>query len=719
MNNINALLFSTSVIGDSTKQGQLNIQSLINFQNLVNNLTEKENNIEISNIASQINTNIKIMKSVYEAVATLNLYGQLNEVVSLNTNELENNQIINYVLNNNNLTQEEKQFVLNSIKIISEHIIKNRPATAAYVNLENYKNTNQQLNLSTTKKNILFNNIPERSNSNNIVVNLAVVKNNKTQDQIADTNPNHNQNTQTIRVLPPTNSFAKIINSDFINTPVNKNSGDNIIVPTNFSQKIDIIDNQLKTSISNINIKLENLLKIKEQISELLNLFSDVAIDKKNEILQDEITNLKNYVKDMDNIINRMNVSNFMDSEQFKNFSNEISKIVNLIFISLINATAYLYNYQMYDNYNNKDEQSKDEVNPVGKFIKNNNYISFDVSQNNRNIYVAKNENSDLLKELISRIFQMLKGMNGELDICKKIEYVYKPTSSQSTQVTPDGVLLINTANFKNFQEFNNIKLQQATNNNSPVEINNNSNIFNIKSENVTIINNKTNNVGANKDIISNPVSITHTYDISKTFLISKDNINQSEINITNTNYNSDLKNIIDVVNTNFLNFIENKSEQRPVDVKIFEKIVDFADKVRNDIVIKQIVKNITDAVKLKISEKTEVKMMLRPENLGFVIVKFETKDNIINGRIDVTTTLTRDILKTNIVELKNALNNMGYNVENFEVSILNAYTSCNSNSNLNYFNKQEQQLPIYISNEIIEDIGVIAGTDSYLNYLA
>jgi len=269
---------------------------------------------------------------------------------------------------------------------------------------------------------------------------------------------------------------------------------------------------------------------------------------------------------------------------------------------------------------------------------------------------------------------------------------------------------LINTAGIKNFEELFNLNLQQI--------INNKPNTLNNIPENTTIINNP-NNFHTIKDIISNPVSITHNYDIPKTFHVAKDNTNQNIINTINRNYNSNLKNIVDEVNTYFVNFIENKSAQRSVDAKIFEKVVDFSGRVRDDIVIKQIVKNITDAVKFKISEKTEVKMMLRPENLGPVIVKFEAKDNVINGRIDVATTVTRDILKANIAELKNTLNNLGYNVENFEVSMLNAYTSSNSHSNLNYFNRQEQSLPIYINNETIEDIGVIAGTDNYLNYLA
>ena len=239
-----------------------------------------------------------------------------------------------------------------------------------------------------------------------------------------------------------------------------------------------------------------------------------------------------------------------------------------------------------------------------------------------------------------------------------------------------------------------------------------------VKAENSSNVQNAV-SVNTIKDVTSNPVSITHSYDVPKTFQISKDNVNQTIINTINKNYQSNLKNVIDEVNTYFINYIENKSEQMSVNTKIFEKVMDFSNKVKDSMVIKQIVNNVTDAIKYTTSEKIEVKMMLKPENLGPVIIKFETKDNVINGRIDVASTITRDIIKANLVELRNSLNNLGYNVENFEVSMLNTYTSGNSQGNLNYYNRQEIQLPVHINNEIIEDIGIIADSQSYLNYLA
>lgn len=706
MVNINALLFTTNVIGMPEQQVQLNVRSLINFQDIVNNLVKKENDRKFSNIVNQINSNPEIMKSVYEVLTLLRLYGQINEVVSLNANELKNNQIINYVLNNNNLTTEEKQIVINSIKIISEQIIKNAPVIAPD-NTGNYKNTDQQVNLFSSLENTLSGNISENSDSVNFTAYSAVTKNNTTAGSI------QNSNIQTIQGLPPPDNPAKTASIGFVSPAIETKQEINSSTIISQSQKIDIAGNDLKINIPLTDIRLENLISIKNNISDLLKLISGLKISKNDE-LQQEIISLNNYIKELDNQINNLNNITVQDGEQIKNISFEVSGILNLIFISLINTTANLYNYQI---YNNEDGQNTDKVAPVVQFIKNNNLTGADVLKNNMNIYKEENENNNLLKELISKIFLMLKKMNGELYIGKKIEYVYKPSSSQSSQVTPDGVLLINTAGTKNFREFFDLILHQLIDNKIPVKINNNSGILNISHENPAIINNKT---GFNtiKEMIANPVSVNYPYDIPKTYNIAKDNINQSLLNTLNRNYNSNLKNIADDVHTYFINFIENKSEQRPVDTKIFEKIIDFSGKIRDDIVIKQIVKNITEAVKFKVSEKTEVKIMLRPENLGPVIVKFEAKDNVINGRIDVATTVVRDILKANIIDLKNSLNNLGYNVENFDISMLNAYTSGNSQSNLNYFNKQ-QQIPVYINNEIIEDIGVIAGTDSYLNYLA
>jgi len=722
VNNINALLFSTSVIGLPIQQEQSNSQPINNFNNLLNNLFIKENDVEISSIIQKINSNPEIMKCIYEAIATLNVYGQLNEVATSNINEIKNNQIVNYVLqSNDNLSSDEKQTILNGIKIISEQIIKNNSSVSIQVPSKNHRDINRQLNLFSTKDNVSLNNVLMDFESNNNAVNPANVETNKIINKADNNDLVQKQITQTIQFLPSPlqNNSKQIINNKYvdISLPVNNvnNNEEQTIITTNIPYEIDN-NIEPETNISYVDFNSENLIKIKNQITDIVNLLSGITIDKNNKPLLEEIAKLNNYVKELDAIVGRINISNVSGSEQLKNMSIEISRIVNSIFVSLINATAYLNNGNV---NNNESGLYQGTINPTGKFNKGNDYTNSDVMQNSTLLYTEK-ENDFQNRELINKIIFMLKEMNGELYLNKKVEFVYKPFSNQSSQVTPEGTLLINTADVKNFKEFFDVNFKLILNDKTSFGTNNNGNNNDVlvKAENSSNVQNAV-SVNTIKDVTSNPVSITHSYDVPKTFQISKDNVNQTIINTINKNYQSNLKNVIDEVNTYFINYIENKSEQMSVNTKIFEKVMDFSNKVKDSMVIKQIVNNVTDAIKYTTSEKIEVKMMLKPENLGPVIIKFETKDNVINGRIDVASTITRDIIKANMVELRNSLNNLGYNVENFEVSMLNTYTSGNSQGNLNYYNGQEIQLPVHINNEIIEDIGIIADSQSYLNYLA
>ena len=51
------------------------------------------------------------------------------------------------------------------------------------------------------------------------------------------------------------------------------------------------------------------------------------------------------------------------------------------------------------------------------------------------------------------------------------------------------------------------------------------------------------------------------------------------------------------------------------------------AQKVKHDIIIKQVIENLENAVVQK--EKFEIKIFLKPENLGPVIVNIENKENM------------------------------------------------------------------------------------------
>lgn len=119
--------------------------------------------------------------------------------------------------------------------------------------------------------------------------------------------------------------------------------------------------------------------------------------------------------------------------------------------------------------------------------------------------------------------------------------------------------------------------------------------------------------------------------------------------------------------------------------------------------------------------EKFEIKIFLKPENLGPVLINIENKEKQIKVNIQVANNEVKDILKTNIVELKNAVNNIGFEVKDFEVSMMNQNieTGVNDFSNNSY--KEWQGAAI--NNEIKEivNMGDIINADdfSYLNFLA
>ncbi|RKY84564.1 hypothetical protein DRQ09_08495, partial [candidate division KSB1 bacterium] len=69
-----------------------------------------------------------------------------------------------------------------------------------------------------------------------------------------------------------------------------------------------------------------------------------------------------------------------------------------------------------------------------------------------------------------------------------------------------------------------------------------------------------------------------------------------------------------------------NKDIQVTTPAQIFREVVNAAGKIKRDIIIRQIVENIADGIQVK--QKTEIKMFLKPENLGLVIIKLEHKNN-------------------------------------------------------------------------------------------
>ena len=139
---------------------------------------------------------------------------------------------------------------------------------------------------------------------------------------------------------------------------------------------------------------------------------------------------------------------------------------------------------------------------------------------------------------------------------------------------------------------------------------------------------------------------------------------------------------------------------------------------VKEEVVLNQVVDGIGNNITYL--NKTEVKMILRPENLGPVIIKIEQKDKLISATIQASTVEVKDILKANIVDLKNTLGNMGIKLDSVEVSMI----SQNIGSGLQDAPKQafrEWEGGSFRGNtaQITETTGDYVNKDGYLNYLA
>ncbi|MFP4465475.1 MAG: flagellar hook-length control protein FliK [Candidatus Goldiibacteriota bacterium] len=103
----------------------------------------------------------------------------------------------------------------------------------------------------------------------------------------------------------------------------------------------------------------------------------------------------------------------------------------------------------------------------------------------------------------------------------------------------------------------------------------------------------------------------------------------------------------------------------------VFENLASFAKAAKTDIILKQVSEAVAGNA---LSPKTtEIKMFLRPENLGIVIIKLETADKKVNAKIQVAGAEAREILRVNTAELRASLGNAGVDIENIEISMLNS----------------------------------------------
>ena len=803
MNNLNAVFLPASVTGLSFNQpGMVNgiSSGISDFQSLISNLLNSDLYSERESVANAMYVNPKIKTAVYQAVSVLNITGDINNIASQQLPLIEANTAVNNILQNSNLTPAERQAVLQGIKLsafeltimnITYSAANSQQESAPVINIQD-GNVPQQPVINTAapsptqaqpvlnipapfvpqpeaqplmpapvmvdtqpvKPAVIVNPMP--ASQNPVQADLPVAPQPAVQANTAPPVPT------AVPILVQENGAANIQNVPFV---VRDNSVKpaEIVTPGVVSNEIIPAEpqqqpRQIEWLAGNINLNFnQNSESIKETLAglnELAGKLTDIIksfmilhymLIEKNPEVAEEAKLINNRVTEAANKLSELNKIAVEGGKviRIKEALSDLAQNLGSIVISVEKVNITAFNAVSGGNAPLNSGLMPD----VNSLVIDKLGINLNSGGSKEQYAALIDKITEGVKDIVSKIFFLLREMNGEMNIFKKIEYVYKPNSSQTSQVTPDGVLLINTGAGR--PESFSVMLQALVNEANqvmaavkaapaPVQdapAQNQQAPVSPQAVNVgTAVNTKempvpvNNEVNANNRAPENTVYAApaaqqpgNTGNPEKTAPVYNTAYNTTEQfkDSIGRNFLKDVNWLADMVKSLVVNAKSKESVEAPVAAKVFEQVAGFANNVKENIIIRQVMQHIENAV--QVSQKTEIRMFLRPENLGPVIINIEAREKVLTGKIQVVNGEVRDVLKAHVPELRAALMNAGLSVEDFDVSMLN--TSVNDNladsSARNPFREWEGG-PAPNNTQDIAEIGdIYIGNNGYLNFLA
>lgn len=109
-----------------------------------------------------------------------------------------------------------------------------------------------------------------------------------------------------------------------------------------------------------------------------------------------------------------------------------------------------------------------------------------------------------------------------------------------------------------------------------------------------------------------------------------------------------------------------------------------------------EIIKQIVDNIKyISQDNKQEIKIKLKPDILGDLVLKMEVKEGALMTKIIVDNYKTKELIETNLLQLKEEIQDNGLEIKTFEVFVgTNEDFERNSKEQF-YFNKKQQKLKV------------------------
>ncbi|MBU5437706.1 flagellar hook-length control protein FliK [Tissierella sp. MSJ-40] len=113
----------------------------------------------------------------------------------------------------------------------------------------------------------------------------------------------------------------------------------------------------------------------------------------------------------------------------------------------------------------------------------------------------------------------------------------------------------------------------------------------------------------------------------------------------------------------------------------------------------REIFQQIVDKIKISLNEeKNEIKIKLKPEILGELVLKIEMEDGVVLAKALVDNYRTKELIETNLIQLKEGMKESGLEIKTFEVFVGN--NSDFDKKNSSEFNFKPKNKKIKVKNE-------------------
>lgn len=692
-----------------------------NFKELISTLLSAETSKENAQLALDVNSNEKIKAALYQAASLIYLNGDTRNIAALEVTAMANDMIVSAVMQNNSLSAAERPVFLRALKATAVEIVIS--------GAENYNTTATALTDAAAASNKSISANPSVSMPGK-TVSIAVNSNPVTPGITANA-------TQTPADFEVKNFAAAVtsinISSSVVSPAVNGSAETNEKATATRPVVMEVIG-KAAVPVATAAVSDASKVKITEQllnlIQELENALKFIMVlktetsegnDKEDQDVKEAAKTVQTAKAKIEEIQNSLTTS-IQDTLKAASLKEAVTELI----LSLNTAAAVISAAAPKVQAPNNDTAETTSSAALNLASQNNQN-----SQSGVKYALTASNQPQEFKSIVAKIIVLLNQLNGSLSVTNKQVYAARPDISLEMAVNTPAFQQVMTAqaalNANTAQAVLNVNTQQAVLNTNmqqaaPAVL---GNVQAAAALIQTAIAPPQETVKAKSETI---ITATVIAPVKSSDALTADSVkivpNVVLGKLTESNQDAPVKNIITdvkwvsdvIIKPAALNNEAATAGQN--NQVIFDRVAEFARSIREQIVMRQVTSKIDETGST--SKVNEIKMVLRPENLGSVYIKLEHTSGEIKGTIQVTNDAVRETLRANLPELRAALGNIGMTVNNFDISMANSNTGSafqdNGRNNLQQWNNEARNLA---QENIDSGIDSFVNADGYLNYLA